>query len=85
MIPSEIRREHIEAAMDELDHTGIPPERLSRKFYVLRNEKRYPPKYVISIASRMAGSTELKPRQFHGGAETNKFLQRLGYKIEVAT
>jgi hypothetical protein len=48
MIPALIQREHVDRAMDEIDRTGVPPGRDSRKFFISRNEKRYPPKYVIS-------------------------------------
>jgi hypothetical protein len=81
MIPGVIRREHVEAAMDEIDRAGVPLSRRSRKFCVSRKEKRYPPKYVISVAFRIATGEELDPATFSGGLETNTTLRKLGFPI----
>jgi hypothetical protein len=40
--------------------------------------KRYPPKYVISIASKIAVRKKLTPAEFNGGAEANQFLRKFG-------
>ena len=81
MIPALIQREHVEAAIDEIDRIGIPLGRRSRKFFVLRNDKPYPPKYVISVAFRIATGKELSPEKFSGGAEANNLLRKLGFPI----
>lgn len=81
MIPRVIQPEHVNAAMDEIDRDGVPAARDSRKFFVWRGGKKYPPKYVISIACRIATGKDLDPATFNGGAETNNALQKLGFSI----
>ena len=81
MIPSVIAAKHVNAAMDEIDRDGIPKGRESRKFFVSREGKRYPPKYVISVACKIATGQELDPSTFNGGAETNDALRSFGFPI----
>ena len=81
MIPSNIEREHIIKAIQEIDSNGIPPGRESRKFCLNFEGKQYPPKYVLSLANRFANDEELDPAEFSGGQETNNFLKRLGFDI----
>ncbi|NCC99693.1 MAG: hypothetical protein EOL95_08365 [Bacteroidia bacterium] len=45
------------------------------------NDKSYPPKYVLSIATKIATGREIEPSQFNGGDETNNFLTTLGFTI----
>ncbi|MDK2908055.1 MAG: hypothetical protein PWQ87_513 [Candidatus Woesearchaeota archaeon] len=82
MIPSNIEREHIIKAIREIDSNEIPLGRESKKFCLIFEEKRYPPKYVLSLANRFANNKELNPSKFSGGQETNNFLKRLGFDIE---
>ena len=67
MIPNNITRNDILKAMDEIDAKGVPDDRLPRKFNVIYNGRKYPPKYVISIANKYANGKELRPDQFSGG------------------
>jgi hypothetical protein len=43
--------------------------------------RRYPPKYVVSLAARHATGQALPSNQFSGGSETNEFLRNLGFDI----
>jgi hypothetical protein len=81
MIPQNITNNHIETAIKEIKNEGIPSRRNSKKFDLLFEGERYPPKYVISVANKFANKTELKARKFSGGQETNSFLKRRGFKI----
>ncbi len=81
MIPSNIEREHIIKAIQEIDSNGIPPGRESRKFCLSFEGKQYPPKYVLSLANKFANDEELDPSEFSGGQETNNFLKELGFDI----
>lgn len=45
------------------------------------NSKRYPPKYLISIANKYANGEELHPSDFSGGRESNSYLSELGFEI----
>lgn len=82
MIPKNIKREHVLRAIDLIDKFGVPKGRLSKKFYLIYKGKKYPPKYVISLANEFANGYKLSPKEFSGGRETNTFLRRLGFKIE---
>ncbi|MCW7076637.1 MAG: hypothetical protein OCU18_05020 [Candidatus Syntrophoarchaeum sp.] len=82
MIPSNIEKEDVIKAIEEIDERGLPPSRRSTKFVLVFNGKQYPPKYVLSLANKYANSEELKSSEFSGGQETNGFLQRLGFDIE---
>ncbi len=84
MIPK-LQREHVERALQHIDAKGVPPGRDSRKFYLVVNDRRYPPKYVLSLASYYACGRELRPEEFGGGSETNRCLRALGYVIEDQT
>jgi len=81
MIPRGIDRQHVEAAIQEIDRGGTPTERESTKFDLIRGGKQYPPKYTLSLAAKFATGTELDPSQFSGGSETNDFLKSLGFEI----
>lgn len=80
-IPPSLTRAHVTAALARIDREGIPPRRESTKFQLVVDGRRYPPKYVISLAVAAATGRELRPQEFSGGEETNGALQRLGFTI----
>jgi hypothetical protein len=81
MIPDNIKREHILAALVEIDKHGIPPGREATKFALFHDQKTYPPKYVVCAAGKYATGTPLDPKSFNGGNETNTFLMARGFKV----
>lgn len=81
MIPREITAEHIRLAIAQVDHTGVPPGRQPTKYHLVYLGRRYPPKYVVSLAARLAIGRELQSNEFGGGVETNKFVRALGFEI----
>jgi hypothetical protein len=81
VIPSEITREHVLAAIQRIEADGVPPGRQSQKFYVRYEGKLYPPKLLVSFACEAALGRVLPSGLFSGGAETNGFLQRLGFDV----
>jgi len=85
MIPTNITREHVINALEEIDASTIPASRESTKFALVFEGRRYPPKYVISLANKFVKGEELKPSAFGGGQETNNFLKRLGFDIKGNT
>lgn len=85
MIPSNIEREHIVKAIEEIDSNGVPPRRESRDNHLIFEGKRYPPKYVISLANKFANGRKLESSRFTGGQKTNNFLRRLGFEIVKAS
>lgn len=78
-----ITRVNIISAIKEIDRYryDIPPRRNSKRYDLLFEGKRYPPKYVISIAYKYATGEELMPYEFNGGYETNSFLESKGFQI----
>jgi hypothetical protein len=84
MIPSNIKLEHIESAIKEIDDKGIRKGRHSSTYDVIYNDNAYPPKLIVSIANRYANGEELDPSLFDGGIGTDCFniLEKNGFKIE---
>ena len=67
MIPNNITKDHILAALEEIDKNGIPKDRISSAYNLVAAGKSYPPKYVISLANKYANGSELNPQDFQGG------------------
>jgi len=80
MIPSNIRKEHILKAIEEIDSKGVPLDRRSRKYSLVIRGKEYPPKYVVALANKFANRRLLDSEEFSGGLETNSFLKKMGFK-----
>lgn len=81
MIPKTVEREHIISALAEIDQHGVPPGRQATKFEVLYEGKKYPPKYVLSLAVKYAVGAPLSPHSFGGGGEANAFLRDRGFEV----
>jgi hypothetical protein len=81
MIPQEITRDHIVMAIKEIDSLGIPAGREAAKSYVSLASKKYPAKYVISIAGKYALGHEYSHKHSSEGPEINEFLKGKGFKI----
>lgn len=82
LIPNNLSKRDILLALDELKKMkDFPPSRKSTNFDLLYEGKRFPPKYVISLANRYARGYELSSNDFNGGEETNSFLEKLGFEI----
>ena len=83
-IPENITREHIIQAIKEIDINGYSEKNASRKYDLLYNGKRYPPKVVISLANKFANGIILEFSEFSGGEQfTNKFLKERGFEISL--
>lgn len=81
MIPQNITDNDIRQALNEIDKSGYPETREPTGYYLKFNERRYPPKVVISIANKVANGQELDSSKFSGGEETNSFLSSRGFEI----
>ena len=81
MLNRQVTKENIIDALKFIDKNGVPRKRLSTKFNLYYNNKSYPPKYVLSIATKIASGKELESSVFSGGNETNSFLETLGFII----
>lgn len=80
-IPENILREHILKAIEYIDENGVPKKRQSTKYDLLYKAKRYPPKYVISIANKYSNGKEFESQVFYGGKQSNDFLKKRGFDI----
>jgi len=84
MIPDNIKKEHIEKAIEEIDREGVRKGRHSSTYDLVYNGKTYPPKLIISIANKYANGLELDPNDFGGGKDTVAFkiLESNGFTIK---
>ncbi len=83
MIPAGITREHVIKAIGKINASGVPSIRKSKAYDLIYEDRRYPPKYLISVAVGVATGEELAPDEFNAGKnETNPFLEELGFDIE---
>jgi len=81
-IPPEITRDHIIQAIKEIDTSGYPERNESRKYDLLFEGKRFPPKVVLSYANKYLNEKVLDVSQFSGGeSAANKFLKERGFEI----
>jgi len=81
MIPINITSSHIISAITAINRDGVPARRNSKRYDLLYDGRRYPPKYVVSIANRYANGIELSSYDFSGGrGETNPFLRKRGFQ-----
>ncbi len=84
IIPSIIGRDHILKAIHEIDELGVPARRKSTNYCLIHEQRHYPPKYVISIASRYATGEELWHHNFQGGegyGRANEFIRSRGFEV----
>ncbi len=82
---SGITREHVLQALAEIDRDNYPKNARSSTYDLIHKDKRYPPKYVLSLAAKHATGEEF-PRQFFGGGRESRafrLLQDLGFYIEI--
>lgn len=83
IILSVIRREHVLSAIEEIRRTGVPRERRAKKYDLVFGDLRLPPKYVLSIAAKMATGSELPADVFSGCDEANSYLRDLGFDVRL--
>ncbi|MGC2185261.1 MAG: EVE domain-containing protein, partial [Terriglobales bacterium] len=79
----DIKREHVLKALEEIDRTGIPPDARSTTYDVIEGQRRYPPKLVLSLASKHASGAEFDRSFFTGGEASPEFalLRKLDFHI----
>ncbi len=75
-----IKKEHVEKAFQKINQEGTPTHRRSITTYILKDEKKYPAKYVISLAYGYATGNDLAPEEFVTTSAKN-YLKKLGYEI----
>lgn len=80
MIPDGLLESHFRRAAVEIDRYGVPKERKSVHYDLLIGKRFYPPKYVISVASRIAHGKELASKSFNA-VEAKKYFEARGYTV----
>jgi len=61
-------REHVEAALDEIDRQGVPANRCSKNWCMPARGQHYPPKFVRGLAPKYEpGGHEWRPDEHYGG------------------
>lgn len=81
-IPQNITKDHILQAIHEIDRSAYDRKRESKKYDLLYNGRRYPPKVVVTSANKYANGIPLDPSKFSGGEKlANQFLQARGFEI----
>lgn len=78
-----LSREDVLTALGLITRNGVPRSRRATKFELVHEGRRYPPKYVISIACQVSTGRELRPSEFSGGVQSNTLLRKLGFEIET--
>jgi 5-methylcytosine-specific restriction protein B len=80
----DIKREHVLKALEEIDRNGVPPDARSTTYDLIERQHRYPPKLVLSLASKHASGVEFDRSLFTGGEASPAFalLRSLNFYIE---
>ncbi|MCR4316340.1 MAG: hypothetical protein NUW37_08335 [Planctomycetes bacterium] len=82
-IPDNIQREDIEWTMTQIDNgRPIPDDRKIDNYYIERNSKKYPIKFIVSLSNENRNNVLLPAEDFHTD-EAKEFLksEKLGYHI----
>ena len=75
--------EYIQKALKYIDENGVPDQKRSTKYELITEEgKKYPPKYVVAIATKLATGREVKFDDFNA-IEAKGFFETRGYMIET--
>jgi len=80
LIPDGIEKAHLELAIKEIIKNGIPVSRESVHYDYLHGNKRYPPKYVISLAAKYAFGNELSSNAFNA-VRARDYLRSRGHTV----
>jgi len=80
----DIQREHVIKTLSEIDKNEILPDARSTTYDLIEGQHRYPPKLVLSLASKYASGVEFNRSLFSGGEVSPAFalLRKLGFHIE---
>ncbi len=75
--------EFIQKAMQYIDENGVPDQNRSTKYeLVTADGKKYPPKYVIAIASKLATGNEVQYDNYNA-VEAKVFFESRGYMVDT--
>ena len=78
-----ISKQNIADALKYIDEKGVPFHNQSTKYELVTEDgKKYPPKYVISVAAHIATGEEVSTEGFNA-VEAKFYLQGQGFNIKV--
>lgn len=80
MIPKGFQHDHFLKAANAITKMGVPASRQSYRYDLLLNGKKYPPKYIISIAHKFLTGEEFPSYDFNAVEAKDYFIRR-GYRI----
>ncbi|MBI2769099.1 MAG: DUF3578 domain-containing protein [Burkholderiales bacterium] len=82
-VTSTVTRDHILSALARIDAEQVPADARSTSYDLLHEGRRYPPKYVLSLAVAAATGEPLDRAAFSGGEDTICFrvLRDRGFEI----
>lgn len=80
MILPTLTQKSIQGAIAQIDRGGVPTTRRSRHYDLCVNGKRYPPKYVVSLAWLLVNGVGHAPRAFNAVEAKNYFIKK-GYRV----
>ena len=75
--------EFIQKAIRYIDENGVPDQNRSTKYELVTEDgKKYPPKYVIAIAVKLATGKEVQYGDYNA-VEAKGFFESRGYMIDT--
>jgi len=77
-----LTEESIKRAIDFMEKNGIPFHNESMQYDLVLDGKKYPPKYVVSLANHFQNGTEISVDDFNS-VQAVDFLKKRGYTIET--
>ncbi|MDE6728253.1 MAG: AAA family ATPase [Oscillospiraceae bacterium] len=79
----QIKKRDIIDALTYIDENGVPFHNQSTKYELVSEDgKKYPPKYVIAVASHIANGSEISTKDYNA-VEAKSFLETRGFHIET--
>ena len=60
-----LTKSDIEKALKYIDENGIPEKNKIKKYEMLVEAKKYPPKYVVAVANHLANGTDISNDAFN--------------------
>ena len=83
MAMPKIKEQDIIDALRYIDENGVPFHNQSTKYALVTEDgKKYPPKYVIAVATHIASGADILTDGFNA-VEAKNYLQGQGFSIET--
>ena len=75
--------EFVQKAIQYIDENGVPEQNRSTKYeLIMADGKKYPPKYVIAVAAKLATGKEVQFNDFNA-VEAKGYFETRGYMIDT--